>query len=80
MTISTLYYPTSGVNPLMISQSVNTSSNVIYDRTLTDLINEEGAIVAGNPFEYAATLHVPVGYVKCSICVIILLIKVIFFY
>ncbi|XP_057325475.1 uncharacterized protein LOC130667702 [Microplitis mediator] len=61
MTVSTLYYPTSGVNPLMISQSVNTSSNIINDRTFTDLINEEGVIVAGNPFEYAATLHVPVG-------------------
>lgn len=68
LTISTLYYP-SEVNPLMISQSINTSSHIVYDMTLTNIINEEGAIVARNPLEFAATLDIFAGYVKGLISV-----------
>ncbi|KAH0567098.1 hypothetical protein KQX54_006662 [Cotesia glomerata] len=60
LTISTLYYPNE-VNPLMISQSLNTSSHVVYDMTLANIINEEGAIVARNPLEFAATLDIFAG-------------------
>ncbi|CAG5108981.1 Protein of unknown function [Cotesia congregata] len=60
LTISTLYYPNED-NPLMISQSINTSSHVVYDMTLANIINEEGAIVARNPLEFAATLDISAG-------------------
>lgn len=47
----------------MLSHGVNTSVYGLENITLTSVVNDEGAIIAGNPMDFAAALHVHVGYV-----------------
>lgn len=42
----------------MISHDVNT----IQDMTVTSVVNEEGAIIAGNPRDFAAALRIHIRY------------------
>ncbi|KAK0080328.1 hypothetical protein PV326_008244, partial [Microctonus aethiopoides] len=56
MTISTIYSPSTNPTSLMFSHDVNT----IQDTTVTSVVNEEGAIIAGNPRDFAAALRIHV--------------------